>query len=157
MTAMQKLGAFQMTPHMRNEILRVGFGMGAGGAVGAAIAPKDERLKGGILAALADLGIMGAERVPDLIRHFRGVKVGSAVGKLQQSIARLLTGPAGEHITRLPLAMALGGGAGYMIGKHMGSGDPRRQAATGAILPMVGTAATLGALPLRRALINALR
>lgn len=154
---MLKLGAVVLTPHMRSELMRVGFGMGAGGAVGAYLSPEDARLKGGVLAALADLGIMGAERVPDLIRHLRGVKVGSATGKVQASLARLLTGPAGEHLVRLPVAMALGGGAGYVIGKRLGSADPRRQAATGAILPAVGTAATLGALPLRRALIRALR
>lgn len=71
---MTKLGAFHMTPTLRNELLRVGFGTGAGFGVGAAISPKDERLKGGTIAALADLGIMGAERVPDLVRYLRHVR-----------------------------------------------------------------------------------
>jgi len=145
-----------MTPQMRNELARVGFGLGAGGAVGAALSPEDKRLKGGVIAALADLGILGAERVPDLIRHLRSIKVGSAEAHLQRSLVRLLAGPAGEHVTRLPIAMALGGGAGYIVGKHLGSADPRRQAATGAILPAVGTAATLSAIPLRRAILHGL-
>lgn len=146
-----------MTPKMRKELLRLGFGLGAGGTVGAAIAPEGHRLQGGVIAALADLGIMGAERVPDLIRHLRRVKVGSAVARLQSSLTRLLAGPAGEHITRLPIAMGLGGGAGYLIGKHLGSKDPWRQAATGTILPAVGTTATLSAIPLRRAILHGLR
>ena len=154
---MLKLGGLHMTPAVRNELLRVGFGLGAGGAVGVALSPEGKRMKGGIIAALADLGIMGAERVPDLIRHLRRVKVGSAVARLQSSLTRLLAGPAGEHITRLPIAMGLGGGTGYLIGKHLGSKDPLRQAATGAILPAVGTAATLSALPLRRAILHGLR
>lgn len=157
---MLKLGAIHMTPQLRNELARIGFGLGAGGTVGAAISPEGERLKGGVIAALADLGIMGAERVPDLIRHLRHVKVGaadvSAAAKLRGSIARLLSGAAGEHIVRLPIASALGGGAGYVIGKRLGSKDPTRQAATGAVLPIVGTTATLGAIPLRRALIRSL-
>jgi len=153
---MLKLGGLHMTPTVRNELLRVGFGLGAGGAVGATIAPEGERLKGGIIAALADLGIMGAERVPDLVRYLRHIKVGSAEARLQSSLARLFAGPAGEHIVRLPIAMGLGGSAGYLIGKHLGSKDPWRQAATGAILPAVGTAATLSALPLRRAILHGL-
>lgn len=150
---MQKLGAIHFTPQMRNELLRIGFGAGTGFGVGAAIGPEDARVQSGALAALADLGIMGVERVPDLIRHLRHVKVGNAKAKLQGSLVRLLSGPAGEHLVRLPMAMALGGTTGYYVGKRLGSADPRRQAATGAVLPAVGTASTLAAIPARKRLM----
>jgi len=153
---MQKLGYIKLNSALRNDLLRVGFGTGAGFGVGAAISPEGERLKGGVIAALADLGIMGAERVPDLIRHLRHIKAASATAKLQSSLLRLFEGPAGEHLVRLPIASALGGGTGYTIGKYLGSKDPKRQAATGAMVPIVGTAATLSAIPLRRALTRAL-
>lgn len=158
---MKKLGALHLTPAVRSDLARVGFGLGAGGAVGAYLSPEDQRLKGGVIAALADLGIMGAERVPDLIRHLRHVKVAAnpvtAGAKLQASLHRLLSGPAGEHIVRLPIASALSAGASYNIGKWLGSKNPERQAAIGATLPVLGTTATLAALPLRQHLLKILK
>ena len=71
---MRKLGAFTLSPAARSELLRLGFGAGTGFGVSAALAHKDERLRMGALGAAADVGIMGAERIPDLIRYLKRVR-----------------------------------------------------------------------------------
>src|SRR5512136_2072074 len=89
-----------------------------------------------------------------------GVKVAAnTVGlsaKLSEALTKVLSGAAGEHITRLPIASLLGAGSGYVIGKTLGSEHPERQAAAGAVVPLVETTGTLLAIPLRKQLIQAL-
>lgn len=92
--------------------------------------------------------------------YIEGVKVAAeTVGlgkKLRQILARVVSGAAGEPLVRLPIASTLGAGSGYLIGRTLGSEHPERQAATGAVVPIVGTTGTLLSIPLREKLIKAL-